>query len=415
MSETFSFVFTGRVEPGLDPEEVKSKLAEGFGMPVEKIERIFTGRPVVIKRGLDRAAAERLRQTFAAAGAIGEIRGAADPEPAAEPLPQAAVTPQPLRPAPSIPRPDSTLPSGFWRRLVAFLVDGFIIAIPGWLIGLVFYDRLVRIGQSGRLIGVVIALLYFALLNSSLGKGQTLGKRLLKIRVVDLQGKTIPLHRSTLRYVILWLPFFCNHLMVDSGNLWLAIPLTLIVFGLGGSIVYFFFFNRKNRRTVHDFCAGTLVVKAEPQAAPEFSPTWRGHFAILAVILVGLSIAGAVLIPSQMQKPEFAEILDLQQALQQEPGVHAVGVQYGWTRSGDNTTQWFAVSVNVSDPQVDLEETANHFAKLALTREDQIDQKDLLVVNVSRGYDIGIAANRFTQRFAYPPARWRTKLGVERL
>jgi len=116
-----------------------------------------------------------------------------------------------------------------------------------------------------------------------------------------------------------------------------------------------------------------------------------------------------------MQKPEFAEILDLQQALQQEPGVHAVGVQYGWTRSGDNTTQWFAVSVNVSDPQVDLEETANHFAKLALTREDQIDQKDLLVVNVSRGYDIGIAANRFTQRFAYPPARWRTKLGVERL
>ena len=52
MSQLYAIVFSGKVAEGCSEDEVKAKLAESFGMPHEKVGRIFTGRPVVVKRGL---------------------------------------------------------------------------------------------------------------------------------------------------------------------------------------------------------------------------------------------------------------------------------------------------------------------------------------------------------------------------
>ncbi len=326
MSLLYAIVFSGKVAEGCSEDEVKAKLAESFGMPHEKVGRIFTGRPVVVKRGLNREGAERFQRLFSAAGAIAEIRPEAPAEPAPEPSAQAPLAPPAAPPG----RPQAVaVPSGFWRRVAAFLVDVLVLAIPGWVIGWAFYEQLVRIGQAGRLLGFAIALGYFALLNSSIGNGQTLGKRLLKIRVVDLQGATIPLHRSALRYLLLGLPYFCNGLQVNQSSLWLGILLAAIVFGLGGGILYFFICNRNNRRTIHDFAAGTVVVRAEPEAVPQLLPVWRGHFVILALILVGLGGAAALLVPSLLNKEPFAKMLAIQEVLQKEPDIHTVGVVDG--------------------------------------------------------------------------------------
>ena len=53
------------------------------------------------------------------------------------------------------------------------------------------FDRLAALGSLGRLIGGAIALAYFALMNSELGGGQTFGKRLVKIRVVQANGTPV--------------------------------------------------------------------------------------------------------------------------------------------------------------------------------------------------------------------------------
>jgi uncharacterized RDD family membrane protein YckC len=414
MSQRYSIVFSGNVAQGCSEDEVKAKLAERFSMSPERVARIFTGRPVVVRKGLDQVTAETYQRIFSTAGAICAIRPDVEVEPNHDQLKQDSAAPPAERPPQAPPRP-MTFPSGFWRRLFAFLIDGFIIAIPGWIIGWVYYDQLVRIGQTGRLIGFAIALGYFAVLNSSIGNGQTLGKRLLKIRVVDLQGGTIPLHRSALRYLLFWLPFFCNKLNVDSGNMWLASLLTLIIFGLGGGIIYLFLSNRKNRRTVHDFAAGTVVVRAEPHAVPEFSPVWRGHYYILTITMVGRGVTGAIFIPSLRQNAPFAEMLMVQQTLQHQADIHAVGVQDGVTKGSGQTTHWFAVNVIVSDPYVDFDETADRFATLVLTQQSLVDERDLLVVNVICGYDIGIASRWQNRRFSYSPNQWRSKLGLGRL
>jgi len=108
-------------------------------------------------------------------------------------------------------------------------------------------------------------------------------------------------------------------------------------------------------------------------------------------------------------------MITIQQQLQLEPGVHSVGVQDGTTRFNDNTSRWLAVNIVVSDPQLDMEKTADHFATLVLTSDTNFDGKDLLVVNVTRGYDIGISSGWRTQKFSDSPAKWRSKLGVGRL
>ena len=73
------------------------------------------------------------------------------------------------------PQSTNRIISGFWRRLLAFLLDGIFIGILGFILGLFLFDFFAQIGGYGRIVGFCIALAYFGLLNSSVGKGQTIG------------------------------------------------------------------------------------------------------------------------------------------------------------------------------------------------------------------------------------------------
>jgi uncharacterized RDD family membrane protein YckC len=92
---------------------------------------------------------------------------------------------------------------GFWRRLHALSIDGFVLLAFGLALGRIYGEQFARAGSLGRLFGFGIALGYFGFLNSSLGRGQTLGKRIMKIRVVDRGGETISPARAMVRAALL--------------------------------------------------------------------------------------------------------------------------------------------------------------------------------------------------------------------
>ena len=135
------------------------------------------------------------------------------------PPPFAATAP---RPAPASV-PDSY--AGFWKRLLAYLIDAIVLYIPNQLImnamgteaaqtrltealqaaagnltaTLDAYSHFYSDISTANLVTTVVAWLYFAFCESSAWQG-TIGKLALGIRVTDLHGARISLPRALGRY-----------------------------------------------------------------------------------------------------------------------------------------------------------------------------------------------------------------------
>lgn len=178
--------------------------------------------------------------------------------------------------------------AGFWRRLGALASDLILLGIFGAILGALFFDTFARMGAYAKLIGFAIALAYFGICNSRIAGGQTLGKRWLGVRVVDVHDELLSLPRSLLRYVVLGIPFFANGLPLDP-RLAMSSPLgyllALVVFGGMLAIIYLYIFNRRTRQSLHDLVVGSYVecFDRATQAVP-FPNMWRGHIVVVAVL-----------------------------------------------------------------------------------------------------------------------------------
>lgn len=73
-SKPFKIVFSGEIMPNLEIETVKSNLVLMLDIPPEKVERMFTGEEIVIKRLATLAEAQIRQQKLEKAGAICHIR-----------------------------------------------------------------------------------------------------------------------------------------------------------------------------------------------------------------------------------------------------------------------------------------------------------------------------------------------------
>lgn len=118
---------------------------------------------------------------------------------------------------------------GFWRRVLAHLIDAVV---------LLFLQLLVLIlpRDMALLVTAVTHCLYFAVLESSPWQG-TLGKIRLDLRVTDLAGRRIGFGRALGRYFSKWL--------------------SALIVGIGFLMVGW----TRRKQGLHDMMAGTLVVQ----------------------------------------------------------------------------------------------------------------------------------------------------------
>jgi uncharacterized RDD family membrane protein YckC len=304
---------------------------------------------------------------------------------------------------------DSTVaaePSGFWRRVGAFCIDGLILGIVGLALAFTARDALSQIGVWGRLLGFVIALVYFGLLNSRIGGGQSPGKRLLGIKVVDRAGTEISVGRSFLRSVILEIPWFLNGAVFPGTaafSFWLF-PLAIAVFGAGLSILYLLVFNRPYRQSLHDLAVGSFVVRAPVEGSIGPARTWRPHLVVCAVLFIGSGLTPVV--ANQLAQGKiFGPMLDVHRAVSADPDVIHALVNRGVQHSGGNETSYFVVQAQVRDRQIGDRSRALRLAKLALKADPSIRELDLLQVTVVHGFDIGIASSSTSHVHSFDPAQ----------
>ncbi|WP_242164399.1 RDD family protein [Lysobacter sp. M15] len=293
--------------------------------------------------------------------------------------------------------------AGFWRRLVAFAIDCILVGVAGVLLGWFFFDTFARMGEAARLVGLAIAWPYFGLLNSRLAGGQTAGKWLLGIHVVDRNGAPLDVSESMLRALVLLTPWLLNGIELSPSRLGFVFGsvLAVIVFGGLGALVYLYLFNRRTRQLLHDLVVGSYVVRDEVDITA-LPTVWKPHLWIVA----GLCVAAACLplgILPLLQRQPFAGLMPAYQAVAALPGVQSAGVQRGFHKvMGGDRTDWVTVTVRRKVPRVDDQDFAQQVAQLVMDKYPASREQDQLFVVLTYGYNIGIASSWRTHQFNFP-------------
>ncbi|MCY1396832.1 hypothetical protein D3C76_315430 [compost metagenome] len=126
----FTIVFDGSLMPGVDLPTAKANLATLFQSEPAHIEKLFGGRPVILKRNLPAAAAQHYLDALHTAGVKARMEQQHTseydlPEPALPPLAGQRMDTPPFSPyAP--PQASFEQPSGHFGELKVFSIDGRI-------------------------------------------------------------------------------------------------------------------------------------------------------------------------------------------------------------------------------------------------------------------------------------------------
>ncbi len=321
---------------------------------------------------------------------------------------------------PSTPTPDTSdfAPiAGFWRRVAAFFVDGVILALIGHGLGLMLFDVFVRLGPWGRGIGLLVALVYFVPQESARA-GQSLGKRLLRIRVVDAQGRSLSLGLGAARFAVFGVPYFLNgaalpmDLMMFAGG----VPFALLVVGGLFALAYLLAFNRRTRQSLHDLAVGSFVVRAGARHAPAPACVWRGHL-VIAGALALLAGASPLFYPWLTSIPPFAALSALDERLAAQPELRSVGVSassgrvYG-VHSDSHPIHELRIDATIAKPPVDDVALSTRLAGIALASWPDAKLQDRIAVRLAYGFDIGIASSWDANTLSLAPDQWADRVAA---
>ena len=156
--------------------------------------------------------------------------------------------------------------STFWRRFFAVLLDTTFLGVFGAIIVYLGYELLLSLGDNAICLGIIISILYFTLGNSYVFKGQTLGKKITNIVVINKQGNYLSLKESFIRYFFLEIITVGNavfHLLeyIFPYKIFLSISMRFsYIFFILTIINIIFVIFHKQKRGIHDLIAGSFVI-----------------------------------------------------------------------------------------------------------------------------------------------------------
>ena len=172
--------------------------------------------------------------------------------------------------------------AGFWRRSIAYFIDALLVGLACYVISSVLGNLVYQHPLLSLFLGYALTVGYFGIFNSHINHGQSAGKMLMSIKVVNLQHQYLSASQSLLRAAILFAPL-CLMSWTYLLSPLLDTLLSMLLVCLFSTTLYFFIFNSKNRRTIHDFIIGSYVVK-DQVAVSEIQPTWKVHYFIVAAL-----------------------------------------------------------------------------------------------------------------------------------
>ncbi|MBR7781691.1 RDD family protein [Undibacterium luofuense] len=288
--------------------------------------------------------------------------------------------------------------AGFWRRIGAFFIDVAIIATIGMVLGYVFENEFVQIGNLGRLFGIFVTTIYFGFLNSKVFGGQTIGKKILKIRVVDSTNNILSLPRSLIRYAIFFMPLFLNGVQLPesvSSKLFYSLAI-MITFGVNLSATYLYIFNWRTRQSLHDIAVGSYVVNVsnEDNKFASLQKTHKMHYAVVIVIFF-MAAALSVYIKNLFGDINLVQLNYIGDILIKEKSLVDISVSstdFYINKNSEDKNKNLIITAYIRSNNVGDVEFAKKLANDAMIIYTDAKKINAVQVNMVYGFDIGIAS-----------------------
>lgn len=218
------------------------------------------------------------------------------------------------------------LPSiaGFWPRLFALIVDLVFLHFLARFAEKAFGDALFRDDRLVPWISVAVFYFYFVSLDGPMGRGQTIGKLLMKLRVTDLDGRPPGWTPAAIRALLLFpyvllsaaLGEFMRKQGIDSVPGWLYGMLSIwlgLTLSFAHAITIAF---NPFKQGLHDHLAGTVVRRAEEEPLTfegmknHLGIGWRRSYKqpfISGAISFALLLVGVTFLTTNRQAPSMRE------------------------------------------------------------------------------------------------------------
>ena len=175
---------------------------------------------------------------------------------------------------------------------------------------LLFFDELVYLGNWGFVIGFAISVTYFGLQNSHLCKGQTIGKKLFKIKTIHPTGNYLSVSKSITRAIIISPLIFTNIIIsLEFIHHPAIIAITTLVSFFQFAIALLFLINTPSRQSLHDIIINTVVVSNDCEDI-EITKSKKPAIVIISVfsIVVAFQILGLVFFQKFISEEDFSKI-----------------------------------------------------------------------------------------------------------
>ncbi|MGB2992979.1 MAG: RDD family protein [Paenisporosarcina sp.] len=138
-----------------------------------------------------------------------------------------------------------TNPAGFWVRVLASILDALIIGLP---IGIIAY-LLTGNWENENVPSLLVSI--YSMLLPLFWHGYTIGKRIMKVRIVKVDGSKLGIGAMLMRVFVAGLIY-------------------AVTLGIGLIVSAFMVGLRQDKRGLHDLIAGTYVTYNAPDEEADF-------------------------------------------------------------------------------------------------------------------------------------------------
>lgn len=131
-------------------------------------------------------------------------------------------------------------PGGFWRRLFGILLDAIIVGVPLAILAYILTGE-----TEGNSFTNLLSFLYYLIVPVA-WMGYTVGKRIVGVRIVKVNGEQVGIGTMLLRTFVAGI--------IYAVTIGIALIVSAFMVGL-----------REDKRAIHDLIAGTYVTTDKPE------------------------------------------------------------------------------------------------------------------------------------------------------